>query len=84
MLNWIEKLLNPFSKSISIVTIVTEKIQNKSTSDAYWLARMQRELAELKKTNTAQPKEKILLINAKDGKACIIEPSGIETIDNLS
>ena len=81
MTNWIERLLNPFSKSISIVT---ERKRNESTSDAYWLAKMQREIAELKKTNTAQPKEKILLINAKDGKACIIEPSGIETIDKLS
>ena len=85
MSNWIERLLNPFSQSISIVT---EKIRNKSTSDAYWLARMQRELAELKKTNatttSTKSKEKIFIVNAKEGKSCIIEPKGIEIINELS
>lgn len=49
---------------------------------------MQRELAELKKTNATTTsttlKEKIFMVNAKEGKVCIIEPNGIEIINELS
>ncbi len=58
------------------------------TDDEYWLARMRKEIAELKKANTTkastQPKEKIFMVNAKEGKACIIESKGIKIINELS
>jgi len=85
MSNWIERLLNPFNQPISIVT---EKIRNKPTSDAYWLARMQKEIAELQKVNatrvSSQPKEKIFMVNAKEGKTCVLETKGITIISELS
>ena len=58
------------------------------TDDEYWQARMQKEIGELKKANatkaSTQPKEKIFLVNAKEQKACIIEPKGITIINDLS
>ena len=75
MTNWISILYHRFKR-------------RKPTNDEYWLARMRKEIAELQKVNatrvSSQPKEKIFLVNAKEGKACIIEPKGITIIDKLS
>ncbi len=58
------------------------------TDDEYWLARMQKEIAALRKANTTkvstQPEEKIFMVNAKERKACILEPNGITSINDLS
>lgn len=49
---------------------------------------MERELKELQKANatnsSSKPKENIFMVNAKEGKVCIIEPKGITIIDKLS
>ena len=75
MTNWILFLYHRFSRK-------------KPTDDEYWLARMQKELAELKKANATKvptkPRVKIFMVNAKEEKACIIEPKGITTINELS
>ncbi len=82
MLTWIRKLLHLFKQGRLIKTTIRQ------TSDAYWLARMRRELAELQKSNatkaSTKPREKIFMVNAKERKACILESKGITTINELS
>ena len=82
MLTWIIKLLHLFKQRRLIKNTIRQ------TSDAYWLEKMRRELAEFQKTNTTttstKSKEKIIMVNAKKGKVYIVEPNGIKIISELS
>ena len=71
-----------------MIAKLIHRIKSRNLSDDYWLARMKRELAELQKANTTKAstksKEKIIMVNAKERKACILESQGITIIEKLS
>jgi len=71
-----------------MIAKIIHRIKSRNLSDDYWVAKMERELAELQKTNTTKAstksKEKLFMVNAKEGKTCIIESKGITIIDKLT